>query len=150
MEPGQPDVAQQLPAGGGVNKPASGTYGEGAALDRLKSQLPGEAADQVSQVVPPPAPTGPAPLTAPTPGLPRALLAPSRGVPATTPLTVQAEPQVGPSAELVRVAQALLRRKESSPTAREWARIVLGRLDQRQSQQAAPAPAPMAGPSPAY
>jgi hypothetical protein len=144
MEPGNPDVAQQIPAGGGQNKPASGTYGETAALDRLKSQLPGEATDQPAAVTPPPMPSGPG-VTPPSPGLPKALMAPvAPGIPATTPLTQDVAPTVGPNAELVRTAQALLRAPTTSPTTREWARLLLARLGDGGAAQPAQAPAPAA------
>jgi hypothetical protein len=146
MEPGHPDVAQQIPAGGGQNKPASGTYGETAALDRLKSQLPGEAADQPQAVPPPPMPSGPG-VTPPSPGLPKMLTAPVQGgIPATTPLTVDQEPTVGATPELVRVAQALLRAPTTSPTTREWARILLARHAGGQPAPAAAPAAPAAAP----
>jgi len=128
-----------------VNKPASGTYGEGAELDRLKQQLPdsgarpgggppgaapmgGPGSGGLSSGVPgrPGGPTAP-------PGVPQALMHETErpNVSVGTPLQRQGPPLAGASsaqeARLV-VLQALSESDQVSDATREWARTVLEML----------------------
>lgn len=124
-----------------MNKPSSGTYGEGAELDRLKQSLPAGAVGQP----PAPAPAAPTPLSpeplrradpaaegrpktaaAAPPGVPSVLLEPTTRpeVPVTTPL----QPMGSPSPSTASSAQqrlAVLDMLSSSPNVsaatREWA-----------------------------
>jgi hypothetical protein len=131
-----PDVLAQVPAGGGVGKPASGTYGEKAELQRLEAQLPGSepSAPVPQETAPVPGvPSGPA-VPAPPPGLPRGLTLPTRrpDVPAATPL--QGGP-VDPYAGAVDARQRrlalldmLTQHPDVSPELREWAETVKQKL----------------------
>lgn len=129
-----------------VNKPASGTYGEGVALDNLKKSLPQGAIGN-------PAPPGGAPLppvqpaVMPTksiegrpstgaalpPGVPSPLLAPTQypNVPVTTPLTSPwnnqiASPQVQtPQQGRLLILDQLANSPDVSAETREWAQHVL-------------------------
>jgi hypothetical protein len=136
MENPQPDVLAQVPAGGGVNKPASGTYGEKAELERLEAQLPGsEPSAPVPQEVSPlpGVPSGSA-VPAPPSGLPRGLTLPSRrpDVPVSTPLQgPPADPYVGAvNARQRRLAllDMLSEHPEASPELQEWAEILKQKL----------------------
>ena len=134
MDPGQPDVLAQVPAGGGVNKPASGTYGEGAALERLKAQLPilPQGDPQGGPAAPPPMPApgmGGAPPPAP-PGLPQALLAPSAhpGTPVSTPLQMPAPIPPSGREQAILALQNMAQDPAASEESREWAGAVLNKL----------------------
>lgn len=138
------DVSKQpLPKGDGVNKPASGTYGEKASQARLASALPSaEGAAPAEQpfapmpgspVPSPPASVGGRPLNAPA-GVPTPLLAPAApGRPLGTPL---AGPATGPTfaqarsrteATVLYLTQ-LSESQEVSEETRMWARTVLATL----------------------
>lgn len=128
-----PDVAQQIPAGGGANTPASGEFGEKAALARLEQQLPQAEAEAEAEQGPSPLPAGSeAPITPPTEGLPRGLFAPSRqpDVPASTPLTEVPPPPSTPTEKVLRVLEILSDETNASVsrTTRQWARTVLESL----------------------
>ena len=91
--PADTTTVDKLPtAGPGLNKPASGTYGEGAALDRLKSQLPlSGPSGPTGPEAPPPMPLPPSGAgmsTAPAAGVPSVLLSPTTrpGDPVGSPL----------------------------------------------------------------
>lgn len=100
------------PAGGNVNSPESGTYGERAALDRLQASLPGQNPGSPAATQPMSPPQG-RPGPAPTPpgqggtgGPPAALFAPTiqPDTPVSTPLNVNAAPVVpqdGPAQRLM-------------------------------------------------
>ncbi len=125
-----------------VNRPASGTYGEKAAADRLKQQLP--AAQPVGDVMGPgpgaaPAPTlpggggPPAPMGAQPAGLPRGLLRPSDRPtePVGAPYGGPADPYAGAvDARQRRLAllDMLSTHPEASPEVREWAEIAKKKL----------------------
>ncbi|HYF46826.1 MAG TPA: hypothetical protein VD926_11490, partial [Acidimicrobiales bacterium] len=104
---GYTEVEKQPLPGGNVNQPASGTYGEGVALDRLKKQFPSAAGGEGEGGLQPSAPPqidptkvggtppdlGGRPDTggaAPPPGIPAAILHPTQepNVPVGTPLAV--------------------------------------------------------------
>ncbi len=130
MEPSHPDVLEQVPAGGGQNKPASGTYGEAAALERLRTALPGMEPDRPQATEPiPMQPGGPSePPISGAPGLPPGLLAPTRqpDVPVSTPLT-ETQPIVPePAGQRRQLLELLASSSEVSEETREWASIVLG------------------------
>lgn len=137
MDPGQPDVLEQVPAGGGVNKPASGTYGEGAELDRLKAALPG-GGDRTRPTSPTPPsmgmPSGPGAPGAPA-GLPEVLGRPTTrpDVPINTPLAPMTpqNPVAGAvDAQQRRLAllDALSQSPEVSEETREWAGVVMKKI----------------------
>lgn len=123
-----PDVVEQVPAGGGLNRPESGVYGEDAAQQRLQSALPGMDAQQPQEVAPlPPMPEGPTPAIAPPAGLPRGLLAPTRqpDVPVGTPL---GQPQIFVGSDIRRriaLLESLVSNPEVSAETQEWATMVL-------------------------
>ena len=56
-----PNIIEQQPAGGGVNSPESGTYGEGAALERLRGALPAMDASAPQAMATPGGTPGPGP-----------------------------------------------------------------------------------------
>ncbi len=124
-----------------VNKPESGSYGEGAALDRLEGALPPMAEagpppqsglnPQATPQVPLPPPSlggGPA---VPTPGnLPPGLLAPTQrpeepitaNIGADMPLAAP-EPQMTAAQERLEVLIALAQSPRVSDETREWAQL---------------------------
>lgn len=139
------DVAQQPSVG--LNRPSSGDYGEGVALDRLKGSLPqGNPAPQSGAPgLPPisaqpvgaqPTDRGGRPKTAAAlpPGIPSVLASPTArpGVPVNTPL---AAPPVNPVASAATEAQgrlalldAIANSPQASPEMREWAGHVIRAL----------------------
>lgn len=137
MQNSTPDVIEQVPAGGGVNKPASGTYGEKAALDRLKQQLPqSQPAAQPAPVQPVPTGLGPSSSGAGPAGLPRGLTAPTGmpDVPVSTPLQGPPPDPLGPDPDVRqrRLQYArLLATQGASPEIREWGQILVEKLTAR-------------------
>lgn len=127
-----PDVIEQVPAGTGVNKPESGTYGEDVALQRLRQQLPGtptgETAPPRTQLPPMTGPTGGA--LPPPPGLPQALFAPTRrpDVPVGTPLQQTAPVPQSPGEQRVMLLDTLSKDPNVSEETREFAQLVLNRI----------------------
>ena len=123
-----PDVIEQMPAGGGVNTPDSGSYGDQAALDRLQAELPGLDSSTPEQpgagALPPPY-QGTQP---PPPGLPPSLFAPSNlpNVPASTPLDAPVPPPPDPTQQRILILQSLI--EGGSEEARQWAQIVLNKI----------------------
>lgn len=128
-----------------VNSPASGTYGEKAALDGLKKSLP-QAQPSTGPTASPLPPVKPEPITPlqPQPGRPQgagpvppgispALLGPTQrpNVPVGTPLVPQA-PAVAPSltaaAQRIATLQLLAQSPDVSDQTREWAQMVLQAL----------------------
>ncbi len=131
-----PDVVEQQPAGGGVNKPASGTYGEKTELANLQAALPqGEPPAPGPTVQPTPRPAGGgAGPTAPA-GLPAGLSAPTQRpeVPVGTPLQAPAptDPYAGAVDERqrrLRLLEMLSQHPQASPELREWADTVMRKL----------------------
>lgn len=151
-----------------VGKPASGSYGEGADLQRLKQQLPQGAIGN-----PPPAPAATPlppvsakPMVKPTrpvgrpptgaaapPGIPSAILHPGDiAAPAAAPPAPGS--QVSPDQARLFLLQNLAQSPQVSSTTRAWAQEVLQILQGGQGQAmtppaGAPAPAPAAAPAPA-
>jgi hypothetical protein len=128
MEPGQPDVLEQVPAGGGMNKPASGTYGEDVSLERLKAALPESDPEQPEGIEPTPLAGQGSPVPPPDGTLPSELFAPTRrpDTPVSTPLQ-----ELGPTApgdreeELLQILELISRDPERTAASREWAQMVL-------------------------
>jgi hypothetical protein len=130
------NVNDQTTAAGNINAPSSGSYGEGAALDRLKQALPqaapsGPGAAQGAPIAPLPRTS---PAATPQGGeLPPALLRPSGmpDVPQTTPL---AQPPVNPVAIAQTAKQqrlAILDALEASPMVSEYTRELAGIIKDR-------------------
>lgn len=144
------DIAQQpLP---GPNTPDSGQYGEGAALDRLKQQLPYVNNVAMGGNKPGGGPDGPPPMPTPQPqgmnaegrpptgaaappGMPSVLLHPTQrpDVPVTTPLQDQpgmAAAQLAP--EQAQTMTLMMLADDNTPgisaQTREWAKTLLRRM----------------------
>jgi hypothetical protein len=136
------DVSQIAVAGGkgNINKPASGTYGEGAALSRLKQSLPSTPGGPSQPTGPATAPTAPPPPPpmAPQPpgesGLPAALLRPTDrpNVPINTPLQPYPQNPVAaaqtPKQANLALLLAMAESDEVSEATKEWAKSVLAAL----------------------
>lgn len=136
MEPGQPDVIEQVPATGNPMKPTSGSYGDVVETERLKQSLdlpgagPGGAAVRPT---PPPAPGQPqgAQVAPPTGGVPDVLMRPTSmpDVPPSTPLRPadQSARASQVQANHVSVLQALVASPTASDTTKRWAEALLER-----------------------
>ncbi|HEX7099357.1 MAG TPA: hypothetical protein VF377_08940 [Acidimicrobiia bacterium] len=116
-----------------VNKPESGTYGERAEVEDLKSQLPPMASQLPgagTQPSPMPAPNtalpspGGRPMNLPA-GLPDVILA---GQPEAVPQPVSPQPSVDPQSARLLLLQALATSPEVSDATREWAGLILEAL----------------------
>jgi hypothetical protein len=137
-----PNVGGISPSG--VNKPDSGTYGEGAALQRLKDSLPPPPATAPGQpMAPPPVSPNPArqgpqnlggrPQTgaAAPPGIPSAVLGPTQqpGIPVATPLSAPTPNPVQNAVNAQQQRLALLDQLANNPRVsddtREWAKQVI-------------------------
>jgi len=137
--PDTTDISK-LPAGG-VNAPASGSYGDAAALDRLKEafgNIPGagpQAGPGQQSAAPMPTPA-PSQIQSPPPaGLPPALLAPTQrpNVPVSTPLAPAGPAMpgpVGPQQQRLAILDALAQNPAVSDTTRQWAELLRERLIQ--------------------
>lgn len=135
------DISKMALPGGNVNAPASGTYGEGAALQRLKEQLP--AVEQTAQepgmsgAPMPTPPSGASMPSQPPAGLPSAILSPSTrpDVPVSTPLGVPSMP-VADTGRQKRMAMldALENDPNASAATKEWAGTVRRALIQGSTQ----------------
>jgi hypothetical protein len=129
-----PDVASQQPASGGQNKPASGTYGEGAALQQLEAQLPGTGGGPggPGPVQPTPAPVGPGLPPRQSGALPGAIAAPTRNPDEaiSTPLTTTAPVGAMPSEQRIQMYRFLATTPSVSETTRAWAQSVLASFGQ--------------------
>lgn len=138
--PDTTDVTKMPTAGGGMNKPASGTYGEGAALERLRAAFPLGGGTGAPGAAPPQAPPMPVPaagggVSTPPTGLPAGLLAPTSqpDVPASTPLAAGPPPnpvaQAQTSAQRnLAIATALLDDPRTSEATKEWAQSIINAL----------------------
>lgn len=135
------DVTKQPMPGGGVNKPASGSYGDKANLDRLAQSFPKVDAPQSAgpggMAPMPTPPSGGGVSSPPAPGLPSGLLAPTTrpDVPVSTPLVSGPPPNPVLSASTSRqrnmaILDALVADPTVSEATREWARINLQNLIQ--------------------
>jgi hypothetical protein len=134
MEPGSPDVVNQLPATGNPMEPTSGTYGSVVETERLKQalNLPGEGPGPSGPGAAPPPPPGVpqgAPAPSPAAGLvPEALLRPTEQphVPPSTPL---GGPPPAPSPQgreaRIQAFRALSQARNVSEATQAWAKEVL-------------------------
>lgn len=134
------DITKQPLPGGNVNKPASGTYGEGVALERLKQQLPVPDAVPAMPAGPSAMPSPPvsSPGSPPPPGLPPVLLAPTArpDVPMASPLAgvpMAQQPMTAAQRRLA-VLDALVNSPDVSQETREWAQLVIENLVMSSSQ----------------
>lgn len=132
-----PDVLEQVPAGGGMNKPESGTYGEKTELAALQQALPeAEPAAPQPEPQPVPAQTGGG-VAVPPPGLPRGLMAPTNrpDVPVATPLSAPAADPMGGAAtdreRRMRYLEILCYDPRVSPELREWAENLKRKIQAR-------------------
>lgn len=131
MTPGQPDVLEQVPAGGGMNKPESGTYGEDISLQRLKSALPGTDPEDSRGIEPTPMTDQGSPVPPPDGSLPSELFAPTRRpeTPVSSPLQGMAPPQPGnPEEQVIQILHMMAQDQERTADSREWAQMVLDRV----------------------
>lgn len=131
----QVDINKMPLAGGNVNAPASGTYGEGAALERLKQSLPmaetGAAPSAADPTAPMPTPPAGGMSTPPTGGLPSPLLAPTQrpDVPVSTPLGAPTAPMPATGRQQrMAILDALANSPDVSDETREWASMMVKRL----------------------
>lgn len=129
------DINKMPLAGGNVNSPASGTYGEGAALERLKQSLPampgpGPSPDQPQSPMPTPGTGGVS--TPPTGALPSALLAPTTrpDVPVATPLDMgmQAPVSLTSRQRRMQILDMLASSPDVTDDTREWASLMIEKL----------------------
>jgi hypothetical protein len=135
-----PNVTEQVPAGGGVNEPASGTYGAGADLERIQQRLPGMSGGGEAPTPAPLPPVGSpsgSPMGPPPPYLAPGLLRPSSrpGVPVGTPLE---GPPLNPVAaagtgmqQRLALAQSLAEDPNVSESTRELAQRIVQLLIER-------------------
>jgi len=136
-----------------VNKPESGTYGEGAALDRLKGSLPpmAEGPGGPAPVGPPPGPGGGSPqVPLPPPnlggggpmapsGVPEGLLAPTErpqegilaNTQASSPMSFE-QPQMSAQQQRLETLIALATSPQVSDETREWAQLWVKTLTEAQ------------------
>lgn len=131
--PAVPDISQLAPANGRVGVPASGTYGEKAALAELEGSLPPPTVAQEQGGAPLPGGGGPLPLPGPSGALPRSIAAPSTRPmePMSTPLAQPMPIGETPSAQLRQQIEAWARDSSKSETFRAWAQSMLDRLAQQ-------------------
>lgn len=128
-----PDISQLTPATGRVGQPATGTYGEKAALADLQRALPAPTPGLTPPGAEPPVGTGgPLPLAAPSGALPRSIAAPSSRVaePLSTPLTQPIPIGETPSEQLRQQVSAWANDPTRADTFRAWAQSILDRLGQ--------------------
>lgn len=145
MEPGQPDVVEQLPVTGNPMEPTSGSYGRVAETDRLKQQLdlpgapgPGGPGVQPTQGPPPGMPQGAQVPSAPG-GVPDILMGPTQNpnTPPSTPLQAPfagAPGAVNAAQRRLATLEALSQSDQVSDETREWAADVLQKLASRARQ----------------
>jgi hypothetical protein len=129
------DISKMPLPGGNVNSPASGTYGEGVALERLKQQLPEAPPTPPTPGggMPPMQSPGVRPASGPpSPGLPPALLAPTArpSIPPATPLAPMGGPVMPVTGQQRRMQMldALATSPNVSDETREWAQLLMDHL----------------------
>lgn len=125
-----PDISQLAPATGRVGAPASGTYGEKAALVDLQRQLPAPTVPQGQPQAGPTPSSGPLPLPGPSGALPKSISAPSTrpAEPLSTPLTQPMPIAETPSGQQRQILQAWARDPNLRETTRIWAQGILDAL----------------------
>lgn len=131
------DINKLPMPGGGVNTPASGTYGEKASLERLIGQLPtapsGGGQSGPTPVSPMQSPAGGRPPMSPPAGVPSVMMSPTQrpDVPGSTPLAMPAPgvsaPQTGRQRRMA-VLDALANNPDVSDQTREWASVLIETL----------------------
>lgn len=115
----------------GQNRPASGTYGEQADLDRLRQSLPSpQGQPPAGPQGPPGTPLNPPVQAGPPPGVPAPIMAPSDRpqVPLGTPLVNTGQPVLvpeSPSQARMAFLHALVQSPETSEVTKRWAEAVL-------------------------
>jgi hypothetical protein len=132
------DISQQ-PSPDGTNAPTSGTYGQKAAVDRLKAAMP-PAPSQTQAEAPP---MSQAPVTpqatgrvneggraaVPPPGIPGAILGQTAlpETPVNTPLSAPVDPMSGATADerTIMQLQGILQSGNVRPETKEWAKTML-------------------------
>lgn len=139
---------EPVPAGGNVNKPSSGTYGEKASVERLKSQLPqvqpgplgggGPAGGQGGQGLTSPPGPGPRPQPteqSPIPGIPAPIFDQTDrpNVDVNTPLVEGNAGPATPSQGALRVIDSL--RQDPDPEVQEFAEMLFEFLLQASTEQ---------------
>ena len=134
------DVDKTPVPGGNVNKPSTGTYGEGAALDRLNRALPGAQQNPPPQApspgaVAPVPPGGQGPRgknpDSPVPGVPGAIFTDTDrpNVPVQSPppeVAGESIPSMREPEGRLQVIAAL--QQSPDPETREWANLVMEML----------------------
>lgn len=140
MEPGNPDVIEQVPVTGNPMKPTSGTYGDVANTERLKQSLNlpgGQGGPDVKPTAPSPGmPQGRGMPPSPG-GVPDVLMAPTSmpDVPPSTPLNPGVPPgspaAVTGAQRRLAILSALSQSDTVSDETREWAADVLEKLASR-------------------
>lgn len=128
-----PSIIEQMPAGGNVSRPQSGSYGEKAEAERLKQALPQSDAAPPQQAGTPPSGFGTAPSPTRAPALPPGLLAPTTrpDVPVSTPLAVPTDPFAGAvdaRQRRLRMIDIISTHPDASPELKEWASVVKQKL----------------------
>lgn len=119
-----PSVIEQVPAGGNVSKPSSGSYGDVKSLDDLRAALPGSQSSEPREMSATPTSLPEAPRPSAPAGLPPGLLAPSRqpDVPVSQPMSMPAGPPVGsPQEKRIALLDSLAKSPNVSAETREWA-----------------------------
>ena len=139
----QPDVIEQLPSSGpAVNQPTSGSYGDVADLDRLKSQLnlpgTGAATPASGPAAPPPGmPPGPPPGAMKPGRVPDILMSPTDrpDIPVSNPLNGPAgmspAAAVNAAQKRLQLLDFLATSDNVSPETQQWARMVRDALAAR-------------------
>lgn len=143
MPEGDPLNLDKQPMGGPVNQPASGTYGEKAAITNLQAQLPAMPVNQPPGGAQPPqistdpvSPTPPqregrpATSAALPPGVPSVIVAPTDHpqIPVTTPL--QGQPDAGAMGQTaaqrrLQILDTLANSPDVAPETQQWAKMVM-------------------------
>lgn len=132
-----PDVIEQVPAGGNVMAPDSGSYGDKAATDRLRKSLQvpaGSGSPTAPQPSPVPAggPSGRPPAPAAPGTVPDVLMSPTTmpDVPVSKPLASPPSPTatVDAAQRRLRLLSLLAESDEVSQETKEWAQLVLDAL----------------------
>lgn len=115
------DVIEQLPAGGNVAQPTSGSYGDVVELEALASALPGAQPQQSSPMQAAPPPMTPRPPQPAATGLPSALFAPTTqpDVPVGTPLTQTSPVGGSPQEQRIQLLDAYARDPNMSEVTRQ-------------------------------
>ena len=133
------DISKQ-PSPDGTNAPASGAYGQKAAVDKLKAAMPPAppAQDQGGGMSVSPAPVTPQPTgrvneggraAVPPPGIPSSIMGETAlpQTPVNSPLAAPVDPTSGATADerTIMQLQGILQSNNVRPETKEWAKTVL-------------------------